>query len=560
MKKRLLSLALALVIVIGLLPLSAFAANGGTSVRENFLRVAASQVGYRENYENITKYGRWYGMNRQPWCAMFVSWCARMSGVPESEIPNFAACNSGGVSWFKQHDRWKDRSYTPLPGDVVFFDFDEGSGYDGRAEHVGIVESVDDDYVYTIEGNTSNEMVERKQRPRDRSILGYGAPQLGTISYARCNMSLENVTYPNDIWEGTSHRVSGTVRSDYAIQWLYADLRDENGNFCGYGYYSPGTTTASLETLSGSLKYSSLSTGRYYLYIEAVDYAYNLKIWKLPFIVFGSKYEVRYDANGGMNAPQTQTKQHDVALRLSGEIPWRDEYIFLGWADSPTAETPKYAAGSEYTDNFNVTLWAVWKKCAHSYKNAVCTVCGHVFSFPDVNTSGRHAPFADAIVWAIDNGVTTGYGDGTFHPDEACVRAQVVTFLWRAFGCPEPMGTEPSFTDVKNEGKLSVYYKAIQWATENGITTGYEDGSFRPYTECSRAQFVTMLWRAAGCENAEIENPFADVSQDVYDVYFDAIMWAYANGITVGYGNGEFRPDNTCTRAETLTFIYRHFA
>ena len=557
MKKRLLSLALALVIVIGLLPLSAFAANGDTSIRENFLRVAASQVGYRENYGNITKYGRWYGMNRQPWCAMFVSWCARMSGVPESEIPNFAACNSGGVSWFKKHNAWKNGSYTPLPGDIVFFDFDEGSGYDGRAEHVGIVESVDDDYVYTIEGNTSNDMVERKRRPRDRSILGYGTPQFGTISYARCDMSLENLSYPNDIWEGTSHSVSGTVRSDYAIMWLYADLRDEDGNFYGYGYCSPGTTTASLQTLSGTLKYSSLSTGRYYLYIEAVDYAYNLKIWKLPFIVFGSGYEVRYDANGGINAPQMQIKQHDAVLRLSSQIPLRDEYIFLGWADSPTAEKPKYAAGSEYTDNFDVTLWAVWKKCAHSYKNAVCTVCGHECSFSDVDTSGRHAPFAAAIVWAIDGGITTGYKDGSFHPDAACTRAQVATFLWRASGCPEPKGTAQDFTDVKNEGSLTPYYKAILWAAESGITTGYDDGTFRPFDSCSRAQFVTLLWRAAGSDSAEVENPFDDVSEDVY---FDAIMWAYSNGVTVGYGNGEFRPDNTCTRAETLTFIYRHFA
>lgn len=557
MKKRLLSLALALVIVIGLLPLSAFAANGGTSIRENFLRVAASQVGYRENYENITKYGRWYGMNRQPWCAMFVSWCARMSGVPESEIPNFAACNSGGVSWFKKHNAWKYGSYTPLPGDIVFFDFDEGSGYDGRAEHVGIVESVDDDYVYTIEGNTSNEMVERKQRPRDRSILGYGTPQFGTISYDRCDMSLENASYPNDMWEGTSHRVTGTVRSDYAIKWLYADLRDGDGNFCGYGYCSPGTTTASLETLSGSLKFSSLSTGRYYLYVEAIDYAYNLKIWKLPFTVYGSGYEVKFDANGGENAPKTQIKHHGVPLKLSSETPQRSEYIFLGWAESPTAETPKYAPGGEYAYDLDVTLWAVWKKCDHSYKNAVCTVCGYVFSFPDVNTAGRHAPFADAIVWAVDGGITTGYTDGTFRPDIACTRAQVATFLWRASGCPEPKGTAQGFTDVKNEGSLTPYYKAILWAAESGITTGYDDGTFRPFNNCSRAQFVTMLWRAAGCEKAEIKNPFSDVSEGVY---FDAIMWAYANGVTVGYGNGEFGPYDTCTRAETLTFIYRHFA
>ena len=113
------------------------------------------------------------------------------------------------------------------------------------------------------------------------------------------------------------------------------------------------------------------------------------------------------------------------------------------------------------------------------------------------------------------------------------------------------------FTDVKNEGSLTPYYKAILWAAESGITTGYDDGTFRPFDNCSRAQFVTLLWRAAGSDSAEVENPFDDVSEDVY---FDAIMWAYANGVTVGYGNGEFRPDNTCTRAETLTFIYRHFA
>lgn len=555
MKKRLCSLALALVIILGLLPASVFAADT-SSMRENIVNIAASQVGYREKGNNITKYGRWYGMNRQPWCAMFVSWCARMSGVPEDVIPNFAACNSGGAKWFKEHDRWRDRNYTPSPGDIVFFDFDDGGYYDGIAEHVGIVEYVDDDYVYTIEGNTSNEMVERKQRAKEL-VLGYGVPDYGTLPHGSCDMRLENLSYPNDLWQGTSHRVTGTVHSDYAIKWLYADLRDTDGNFYGYGYYTPDATSAGLETLSGSLKFSDLPTGRYYLYVEAVDYAYNYKIWELPFTVYGSGYDVKYDANGGENAPKPQIKKHGVPLKLSDTVPQRAEYIFLGWAESPTATEAKYAPGGEYAYDLDVTLWAVWKECSHSYKNAICTICGKELRFPDVDTAGRHAPYAPAIAWAIDGGITTGYADGTFRPDAACTRAQVATFLWRASGCPEPKGTELSFTDVKNEGSLVPYYKAILWAAENGITTGYADGTFRPFENCSRAQFVTLLWRASGSEKVTIDNPFVDVGDDVY---CDAIMWAYANGITQGYGDGEFRPHSTCTRAETVTFIYRRFA
>ena len=127
MKKKILSLLLAMLLLLGLVPPAALA-DGSRSQRENMLTIAESQLGYRETAENYTKYGKWYGMDGQPWCAMFVSWCARMSGGPESEIPNFAACNSGGVSWFKKHNAWKNRSYTPLPGDTVLFDVDEGSG------------------------------------------------------------------------------------------------------------------------------------------------------------------------------------------------------------------------------------------------------------------------------------------------------------------------------------------------------------------------------------------------------------------------------------------------
>lgn len=176
------------------------------------------------------------------------------------------------------------------------------------------------------------------------------------------------------------------------------------------------------------------------------------------------------------------------------------------------------------------------------------------YPFIDVEYEGRHAPYADAILWAADNGITAGYGNGIFKPDQGCTRAQVVTFLWRVAGCPAPKSSINNFSDVSSEGALAPYYTAILWASEQGITTGFNDGTFRPFAVCTRAQFVTFLWRYEGKTQVSIENPFTDVP---HNAYYDAIMWAYETGVTKGYGGGLFKPDKDCSRAEVVTFIYR---
>ena len=169
------------------------------------------------------------------------------------------------------------------------------------------------------------------------------------------------------------------------------------------------------------------------------------------------------------------------------------------------------------------------------------------YPFTDVEYEGRHAPFADAIFWASDNGITQGYGDGTFRPDQACTRAQVVTFLWRAAGCPEPKSSVNA---------LVHYYKAILWASEQGITTGFNDGAFRPFDVCTRAQFVTFLWRYFGKPAASTgANPFVDVSDS--SVFCPAILWAYGCGITTGYDETHFRPNQVCNRWQVVMFLYR---
>ena len=176
--------------------------------------------------------------------------------------------------------------------------------------------------------------------------------------------------------------------------------------------------------------------------------------------------------------------------------------------------------------------------------------------FPDVSTD---SVYYSSIVWAVDKGIVSGYEDGSFKPNASATRAQVVTMLWRAAGCPEPAAESNPFSDVSDTGSCAPYYKAILWANENGIALGYGDGSFRPYQTCTRAQVVTFLWRFAEEPECTAENSFSDVSDTGSCApYYKAILWANENGIALGYGDGCFKPDQTCTRAQIVTFIARY--
>ena len=160
--------------------------------------------------------------------------------------------------------------------------------------------------------------------------------------------------------------------------------------------------------------------------------------------------------------------------------------------------------------------------------------------------------YADAVLWAAKNGITGGIGNGLFGPNQPCTRAQIVTFLWRAAGSPEPKSMS-SFSDVSAD---SYYAKAVAWAVENGITTGTGDGKFSPDATCTRAQSVTFLFRAIG-KLVDSKAEFSDVLTDSY--YANAVAWAVENGVTNGIGNGLFGPDNSCTRAQIVTFLFRAY-
>ena len=201
-------------------------------------------------------------------------------------------------------------------------------------------------------------------------------------------------------------------------------------------------------------------------------------------------------------------------------------------------------------------------KTGHIIEYGVCKLCKGRFSNPFYDVNGSDWYYS-AVMWAYYNSplITTGTDETHFSPAEQCTRAQVVTFLWRAAGRPEPTGSGKLFSDVPNTNQFAPYYKAIQWAVEQGITKGTGNGStFSPNDPVTRAQFVTFLWRYAGEPSPKnLSSNFNDI--DANQFYYKAVLWAAENGITEGYGSPSlFAPGATCKRSEVVTFLFRAFS
>lgn len=228
--------------------------------------------------------------------------------------------------------------------------------------------------------------------------------------------------------------------------------------------------------------------------------------------------------------------------------------------------------GNQYTDNYVDALGHSWDggvitreptSALPGMKTYTCTRCGKTRD-ESIPATGKRNPFVDVaegrfyyapVLWAVEQGITSGMDATHFDPEGNCTRGQVVAFLWRAMGCPEPRGTSNPFVDVK-PGRF--YYKAVLWAAENGITAGMDATHFAPDATVTRGQFVTFLWRAEGKPTASGNNPFADVASKRF--YYSAVLWAAENNITAGMAPGQFMPERTCTRGQVVTFLYRDLA
>ncbi|MCD7853286.1 MAG: S-layer homology domain-containing protein [Oscillospiraceae bacterium] len=250
-------------------------------------------------------------------------------------------------------------------------------------------------------------------------------------------------------------------------------------------------------------------------------------------------------------------------IDVAGSIAWElDEdtevkaNTYYAWVFTPT-DTDNY-------ETLNGTL-RVWRRSSSRWRTTTTSTTSKttssattssaddddddevLLSFDDVDEDDY---YYDAVLWAVNEGVTLGTDSTTFSPEQSCTRAQVVTFLYRAAGYPDVEGGNP-FTDVSGD---DYYYEAVLWAVENGVTDGTDEGTFSPDTVCTRAQVVTFLYRCVG-EDTDSDNPFADVDAD--DYYYNAILWALEAAVTDGTSDDTFSPAQDCTRAQVVTFLYR---
>ena len=203
------------------------------------------------------------------------------------------------------------------------------------------------------------------------------------------------------------------------------------------------------------------------------------------------------------------------------------------------------ACGYSYVDSYVNAL-------GHNYQDGVCTRCGAKRSENPFDDVSRRDYYYYAVLWAAKEGITAGVDASHFAPNGTCTRAQVVSFLWRAAGKPEPSSAKNPFTDVSSG---DYYYKAVLWAAEKGIVYGTSATKFSPNASCTRAQVVCFLYRYQGNPGHGTKIPFQDVQRGSY--YCDAVIWAEENGVVYGTDVNHFSPDKTCTRGQVVCFLYR---
>ena len=271
---------------------------------------------------------------------------------------------------------------------------------------------------------------------------------------------------------------------------------------------------------------------------------------------------VFYDVTATVYYPAGNTTWTEDVLKYSGGnlniIPYDTNHTheYSSEVIAPTCTAQGYttyicSCGDSYEADYVDAL-------GHDYADGFCTRCGE--ADPDYVKPVEN-PFTDVpagcwyeapVLWALENGITTGTSDTTFSPGDKCLRAHVVTFLWNAEKCPEPAAAASTFTDVPAG---AWYEKPVLWAVENGITSGTSATKFGAGDVCSRYQVVFFLWKAAGSpEPKTTVNPFTDVKPSHF--FYKAVLWAVENGITSGTSATTFGPTVPCNRAQVVTFLY----
>ena len=335
-------------------------------------------------------------------------------------------------------------------------------------------------------------------------------PSNGTITVKKGGTALNN---GDKVMEADELTITATPKSGYTLDTLTVTNADkqENGAYKVTSGVTEVTVAATFKSTGGGNSGGGGGGG------GAV-----------------STYTLTFDTNGG-SAIDKITKDSGTTIDLAAYKPTRAGYTFAGWFSDKTLT--KAVTSVKLTAN--TTVYAKWTQNGGTAENP----------FVDVK---KGAYYYDAVLWAVEQKITSGTSATTFSPDASCTRAQMVTFLWRAAGSPKVENGKNPFTDVQAD---AYYYDAVLWAVEKGVTSGTSATTFSPDATVTRGQTVTFLYRNAGSPEVSGTMPFTDVEADAY--YAKAVQWAVQQKITTGTSETTFSPMSDCTRGQIVTFLYR---
>ena len=385
----------------------------------------------------------------------------------------------------------------------------------------------------------------------------YGMPVVEIMDYAfDCNWDLKSVSIPNTV------RVIGNSAFHACKDLKSVTLPSGLKKLGEYAFAGTGLTAV---TIPASVEY----LGQFAFNLCSALTSLTIEPGSLHYI--GSYAFSDCDSLRTVELPQTVTTLSENAFSDCGalesfrapgvQVIGRDAFYFdtnlrsiVLSADLQRVDIAAFQSCSQLTDVYYGGTEEQWnaieiKERNDPLLNANIHFNSALAQFTDLEPG---AYYLDAVGWALQHEVTNGMGPNTFAPNGNCTRAQVVTFLWRAMGKPEPKSVATSFTDVPAD---IWYSKAVAWAVEQNITNGMSEHSFAPDATCTRAQVVTFLWRAKGMPEPGTANPFSDVAAGTY--YYAPVLWANENSVTNGTDATHFSPQNTCIRAQVVTFLYR---
>ena len=428
----------------------------------------------------------------------------------------------------------------------------------------------------------------------------YFTPIDATFSVVEPNVTGQNVKFPSTIVVGTNPTVSGTVNSNVGIAWLWAGVYHGTSDVVLETSLHPNSSSYSISALAAKLDFSSLPIGNYHFSVQCTSGGVYFTPIDIPFEVISPhshtfQYTVRTapttattgvlvgtcsqcgetttvtlptltmtDYNYSVIVPATCTAagtgRYTWKTTIYGTFSFDEAIPNTGHSYSTTITEPSCTAqgyavhtcsvcGDSFKDSYSAAL-------GHNYVNGICTRCGAADVLPNPFEDVREGNyFFNPVMWAVnhDPQITAGVDATHFAPNNDCTREQIVTFLWKANGAPEPQMTLNPFSDVASD---AWYCKPVLWAVSKGYTSGMGDGLFGVGQTCTRAQAMTFLWAAKGKPEPESTvSLFTDVSSG--DWFCKPILWAAENGVTAGIGDGLFGVNNTCTRAQIITFLYK---